>query len=188
MNTDLLLSLDIASTRAINGLAGHSHLLDQIMLALTSYGVPLMVIAVGLQWWLRGNRPGDRHALVASGLSFLIALGLNQVILLFVSRLRPYDVGVSHLLLSRTTDPSFPSDHSTAAFAIAAALLAHGLKKRGSFCLLAAFAIAFSRVYVGTHYMSDVIGGAAIGSAVAIVVRHLYRKDTRIDRLVTSIL
>jgi undecaprenyl-diphosphatase len=158
------------------------------MLAVTNYGVPILVATVALQWWTRKDRPGSRHAFVAAGLAFLIGLGLNQIILLFVSRLRPYDAGLTHLLLSPTTDPSFPSDHSTAAFAIAASLLAHGMKRRGAAYLVAASVISFSRVFVGTHYVSDVFGGALIGCVVAVAIRHLYRRDTRVDRLVTSIL
>src|SRR5262249_1926564 len=52
----------------------------------------------------------------------------------FVHRLRPYDAGVTHLLIAPSHDPSFPSDHSTAVFSIAFAYLLPGCRvSRGPF-------------------------------------------------------
>lgn len=124
----------------------------------------------------------------AAGLSFLIGLGANQVILLFVHRMRPYDAGLSHLIIERSTDWSFPSDHATATFAIAAAFLARRWGWRGLAFLIAAVLMSVSRVYVGTHYASDVLGGAVTGILAAILVRALYREGTAVDRFITGIL
>jgi hypothetical protein len=44
---------------------------------------------------------------VVAGLAFIIGLGLNQIILLFVHRIRPYDAGVSHLIVSWSGDWPF---------------------------------------------------------------------------------
>jgi undecaprenyl-diphosphatase len=102
------------------------------------------------------DRPHTRHVLVAAGLSFLLG---NQLILLLIHRMRPYDGGVTHLLIARSADPSFPSDHAAATFAIAAAFLLHGMRRMGLWFLAAAALVAFSRVFIGTHYVSDVLGG-----------------------------
>jgi undecaprenyl-diphosphatase len=48
--------------------------------------------------------------------------------------------------------------------------------------------VIVSRVYVGTHYASDVLGGAVTGIIAAAVVRSVYWEGTRADRFVTSIL
>jgi len=108
--------------------------------------------------------------------------------LLFIHRVRPYDSGVTNLMIARSGDFSFPSDHATATFAIAAALLLHGMGRRGLGFLIAALLVTFSRVYVGTHYASDVLGGALTGIVAAVVVRSVYREGTRADRFVTGIL
>lgn len=180
--------MDVFLTEWVNGLSGQSAFVDHLVILVSTIGVPLMVVSVAGQWWIRLERSRVRHVIVAAGLSFLLGLGANQLILLLYARVRPYDAGITQLLITRTADPSFPSDHATASFAIAAAFLFHGLTDRGLFYLLAACIIAFSRVYLGTHYVSDVLGGAAIGTISAAAVLIAYRQGTRIDRLVTSIL
>ena len=50
-----------------------------------------------------------------------------------------------------------------------------------------ALLIAGSRIFVGTHYVTDVLGGMVTGIVAAIAVRSLYRQGTRADRLLTSI-
>lgn len=180
--------LDAAVTHAINGLAGHSAAIDFLMIWISGIGVPLMVLAVAVQWWRKPDRQSRRHALAAAGLSFLLGLGLNQLILLGIHRARPYDGGITHLLIERSADFSFPSDHATATFAIAAAFLLHGSRRAGSIFLAAACLVTFSRVYIGTHYASDVLGGAMTGLVAALIVRAAYRQGSRADRLITGIL
>lgn len=188
-NPDLpMYELDAAATHAINNLAGSSTAIDFLMIWVSAIGVPLLVLAVAGQWWRQTGQPHIRHVLVAAGLSFLLGLALNQLVLLFVHRMRPYDSGVTHLLIARSNDPSFPSDHATATFAIAAAFLLHGMRRLGLWFLAAAVLVTVSRVYIGTHYVSDVVGGALTGIIVAFLVRALYRQGTRADRLITSIL
>ncbi|TPK90106.1 MULTISPECIES: phosphatase PAP2 family protein [unclassified Mesorhizobium] len=180
--------LDSTATGAINSLAGASAPVDSLMIWISAISVPLLVLALAGQWWRGSDRSHNRHVLVATGLSFLAGLALNQAILLFVHRIRPYDAGITHLLINRSADPSFPSDHATAAFAIAAAFLLHGIRRLGLWLLAAAVLVAISRVYIGTHYVGDILGGAMTGTVAAMLVRALYREGTRLDQSVTSIL
>jgi undecaprenyl-diphosphatase len=179
--------IDAAVTQWINAWAGKNSVLDSIMIWVSAVGVPVMVLAVAGQWWLQKDKQHRRHVLLAAGFSFLLGLALNQLILLLVHRVRPYDGGVTHLLIAKSADFSFPSDHATATFAIAAAFLLHGMR-RGFGFLVAALIVRFSRVYIGTHYVSDVLGGALTGMAAAAVVRLVYWEGTRADRFITGIL
>lgn len=180
--------LDVLLTQLINDLAGQRLGLDQAMIWVSSIGVPVLVALVALQWWRREDRTSVRHVLVASGLSFLLGLGLNQLILLFVHRIRPYDAGVSHLLIPPSVDWSLPSDHATATVAIAATFLLHRMPREGVVFLAASFLMMFSRVYVGIHYVGDVVAGALTGTIAALLEWKLYRQGTRLDRLITGIL
>ena len=179
--------LDGALTRTINGWAGTSVTIDLLMTWISAFGVPLLVLAVAVQWWPRTDRRHVRHTLVAAGLSFLLGLALNQFILLFVHRMRPYDGGITRLLIEPSSDFSFPSDHATATFAIAAAFLLHGMRRLGLGFLIAAVLVSVSRVYIGTHYASDVLGGALTGIAAATIVRSIYQDGTRADQFITSL-
>lgn len=180
--------MDGSITQWINGTSGASHLLDLAMIGVTTFGVPIMVALVALQWWSRRDRAHVRHATVVAGLSFLIGLGLNQIVLLFVHRVRPYDVGLTHLIVAPSADWSFPSDHATAAFAIVAAFALQALPGRAVLFAAMALLIAWSRIFVGTHYVTDVLGGAGTAVVAAILVSVLYREGTRFDRFVTAIL
>src|SRR4051794_30680596 len=112
-----------------------------------------------------------RRAAVAAVLSAGLGLLAAKVISELVDRARPFvaDPHGVHLFSGHAADPSFPSDHATAAFAIAVAIL---LRKRGwgIAALVAAPVLAIGRVALGVHYPSDVLAGAALGAAAALVL------------------
>jgi undecaprenyl-diphosphatase len=70
------------------------------------------------------------------------------------------------------TDYSFPSGHTATSFA-AAVILAWAVPRRAWLFYVLAVAIGFSRIYVGVHYPIDVLGGAALGLAVATALLRL---------------
>jgi undecaprenyl-diphosphatase len=180
--------MDGSITQWINSAAGTSHMLDMTMIGITRFGVPVMIALVVVQWWSRRDRTHVRHAAIVAGLSFLVGLGLNQIILLFVQRVRPYDAGLTHLIVAPSADWSFPSDHATAAFAIVTAFALQALPGRTVVFAAMALLIAWSRIFVGTHYVTDILGGAVTAVVAAILVSALYREGTRLDRFVTAIL
>ncbi|MBB4568385.1 phosphatase PAP2 family protein [Rhizobium leucaenae] len=181
--------MDQTITQWINSSAGTSPMLDRIMIMITQFGVPLLVLAVALQWWSgRSSKSHVRHACIVAGLSFLIGLGVNQIILVFLHRIRPYDAGITHLIIDRSADWSFPSDHATATFSIVAAFLLCGLWRRGMAFFVVALLICLSRIYVGTHYITDILGGAATAIVSAAVINMAYREDSKLDRWITGLL
>lgn len=112
-----------------------------------------------------------RRAAVAAAASAGFALLIGAIVGGLVDRARPFvaDPGQLHLFVAHSPDASFPSDHATAAFAIAVATLLR--KPRwGAVAVLAATILSVGRVAAGVHYPSDVLAGAALGSLVALVL------------------
>jgi undecaprenyl-diphosphatase len=73
--------------------------------------------------------------------------------------------------LYRLTDPhSFPSGHAARAFLLATLVVAWGPAWLAPILVIWAPLVALSRVAMGLHYVSDIVGGAALGVAVAVVV------------------
>ena len=111
------------------------------------------------------------------GLVYALALACASVVnnLLIkpaVMRPRPYSTMEELVVLVEKLDSfSFPSGHSCASFASAMALtLLFG--KKGAWSFIPAALIAFSRPYLGMHYLSDVLCGAALGAVCAwLIVR-----------------
>lgn len=180
--------MDQSITQWVNSFAESNAILASIMIAASEFGVPLLILFVAVQWWSKRERLAIRHTCVAAGLSFLIGLVINQIILLYVHRVRPYDAGLTHLIISRSGDWSFPSDHATASLAILTAFLLHRVWRRAFILMAGAALICVSRVYVGTHYASDVFGGAATGAVAAVAVWSFYWEGTWADRFITGIL
>ena len=102
--------------------------------------------------------------------------------------MRPYDAGVTRLLIAPSADSSFPSDHATAVFSIVFAYLLHKRFGKALLFAIAGSLVAFSRIYVGTHYVGDILGGIMTGLLAAAVVRAAYAPGTRFDRWATGIL
>ena len=135
-----------------------------------------------------------RHGVIAAGVSALLALGVAQLIADLWARPRPYITHPdAHLFIAPSHDPSFPSDHATAAFAIAVALLLRH-RKAGWIALVLAVVLSVARVAVGTHYPGDVAAGAAVGTAAALVLWHpsvrepLHRLSEWVGRLYDRVL
>jgi undecaprenyl-diphosphatase len=113
-----------------------------------------------------------RHGVVAAGFSALLALGIAHIIVEIWARPRPYVAHPgTHLFIAPSGDPSFPSDHATAAFAIAVALLLRH-RKAGWIALAMAVVLSVARVAVGIHYPGDVLAGAAVGTVAALMLWH----------------
>lgn len=163
-------SVDYRLFQSINGLAGTYRELDVVMIACAKYA-PFVYALVLVALWLTWTHRNQSGAFLA-GLSALFALGIGQIVGALFPRERPYLVHQVNLLVSRSPDTSFPSDHATLAFAVGVMVWRFN-RPLGIVLLLFGAVTAFARIFVGVHYPSDVLGGAILGSVVSLLIAAL---------------
>jgi undecaprenyl-diphosphatase len=164
----------------INGLAKDApHWFDRLMEYVGEYGLLLaMVVLVLWCWWSVRRRGGQDAAssvaaLVWAPLAAGIAVLVNVPIRGFVQRPRPFlDHQGLDVLVSGKTDYSFVSDHATITMAMGVGLFVAN-RKFGVAGIALALLEGFCRVYMGVHYPTDVVGGFALGTAVALLLSPL---------------
>ena len=120
----------------------------------------------------RGDGRAERLAAsLWSGLAAPVAWGLNQPIVSGWDAKRPYVALANRhplLLVSRSHDPSAPSDH-TVVMTAAAVALAFVAWRLALVALPFALFMGFARIYVGAHFPVDVAAGIGVGAFIAIV-------------------
>lgn len=109
------------------------------------------------------------------GALILSLIFCNITIKPLVERVRPYDIkeGIE-LIISKPTDFSFPSGHTSASFAAAIALFACN-KKWGSAAIALASIIAFTRLYLYVHFPTDVLGGMVLGALCGVMSYYIIK-------------
>lgn len=139
--------------------------------------MPLVAVATVALWLLA--RPGGERKWKLAASSGLAAAGLallvNQLIAKVWHRQRPFASHPSaHVWGSRSHDPSFPSDHASASFAIAFAVICFD-RIAGALFMAAAVVISVGRVLIGAHYPADVTAGLLVGCACGLLVARVAR-------------
>lgn len=161
--------MDYKIFRAINQFTGQYRLIDTIMITI-SQKIRYLFLFILLLIWIRNNfhRRIVLLTFVSGGISILLELCIKR----FYFKPRPF---VNHLVNTLPPFPSsqsssFPSRHTTLAFAAATSAIIYK-RAFGSVMLILAFLTGFSRVWMGQHYPLDIVGSALLGSFTSIVTQ-----------------
>ncbi len=148
-------------------------LLDKIMPIITHMGSAGGTIAIVIATALAGyitKDPTTIKAGMAAALSLLLCSSVIQVLKKKVNRPRPQFLVEGLKAFDVPICPySFPSGHTGASLAIALVLL-HYLPAFGAGLVGLSLLIGFSRVYLGVHFISDVLAGGLIGGLVSLML------------------
>ncbi len=151
--------------------------LDPFMMLYTQLGnTGMLFIALGVVMLLfKQTRKVGVSALCAMLIGLIV---VNFTIKPLVARARPWLVIENFVNLVPEHDPnSFPSGHTNAAFAFALAVCLSAPKKWMKITAVCMAAVmGLSRLYVGVHFPSDVLAGAAIGSLCGLAGAWVVRK------------
>jgi len=176
---DFFYSIDLSVFYFINH-SLQNILFDGVMPFLTDLnkkpGVLVLAAVVWIALFLRGGARGRTVALLLI-LTILLSDQLNSAVLKSVfDRLRPcFTLPDVHLLVPCGSGRSFPSSHAVNNFAGAFVVSLFYPKLKWWLYGFAAI-VAFSRVYVGVHYPSDVLAGALVGIGCGAFVMAVYRR------------
>ena len=122
--------------------------------------------------------PKSRRTGIVMAVSLVInALVTNVVLKNLFARTRPYEVveGLERIV-EEQVDFSFPSGHTACSFAAAVVICKLCPKRYGIPAMVLAVLIALSRLYVGVHFPTDVIGGAVFGTVAALLACWIDKK------------
>jgi membrane-associated phospholipid phosphatase len=173
---------DEALFRILN-LAGVNPIADAAMLLITALGVEYILGLLVIPLWLTGRREAAFDFVLVLGIVVLFTLALKYG----VGRQRPCEVlpDARTLLGSECEgrDPAFPSGHASRTFALAGFVFLRFRWRAGVPALAFAALVGYSRIYLGLHWPTDVLGGALLGIAVAVLVEMLSRRVVRYQRI-----
>jgi membrane-associated phospholipid phosphatase len=140
--------------------------------AWSTYGLALFAVLMVVGWW-RARRVSAIASVTALAVPFVVvtAYGVDAVLKLLVREDRPCRSlkVVTVEACPAPGDWSFPSNHAAIAAAAAVALLFVS-RRLGAVAVVAAGAMAVSRVWVGAHYPHDVIAGVVVGVLAVLLV------------------
>jgi undecaprenyl-diphosphatase len=145
---------------------------DLIIMFFASFLIYILFIGLIILWFIDGKIKKEQvvHALFAC----LVAWTVAALIKHFFPTLRPFVLnGGGTDVFIRPTDGAFPSEHSVVAFALAVTVFMHD-RKIGFWFLVFAFFVGLARVLANVHYPIDIVGGAFLGTIVAVIIEKVH--------------
>jgi len=179
----------------VNRFSQHSWLFDKIIVSLVGNHLLKGGVLAIIIWWAwfkeEDHHVHNRKHIISTLFSCVIALALGRALALTLPfRLRPLHQEGLHFLLPYGADPtmletwsSFPSDHAVLFFTLSTGLLFIS-RQAGTFALFYTILfICLPRVYLGLHYPTDIIAGAIIGMAIALIGNIYLARNKKIQTI-----
>jgi undecaprenyl-diphosphatase len=156
--------------------AGLDGVLQGISAVATLVSFAVIVAAIVYARVRKKSYRGAWQLAVTLLLAFLLNLGLKEMF----DRERPFRTHETIEQLSQGGSPSFPSGHTMEAFAMATALaLLYRNRRITAAAFLWATVVGYSRMALGVHYPTDILGGIIAGTLSALLVGYLFGKFVR---------
>jgi membrane-associated phospholipid phosphatase len=144
----------------------------------------LVILLVVALWFAVDSKLAQKVFFVT-----ICSTGLNGIVKNIAQVPRPFDKGITPVRQETATGFSFPSGH-TQNFSTYSTLFAIKLKKNWLSILVAVLIalVAFSRLYLGVHYPSDVIVGLTLGIGMAFLGNYLFDRVADQKKLYLAVL
>lgn len=160
---------------------------DSMFEFFTLFGEELIVIAIlGGVYWVINKRSGERL-----GITVFISLGLNSLLKLLIMRPRPFvnNDTIVNLRPETSGGYSMPSGHTQSASTVFFGLYQF-FKKRTLLVLaiIITILVAISRMYIGVHYLSDVLVGGVLGIVITFFMYKWLNKKEDLSKIYLVIL
>ncbi len=156
--------------------------LDALFQFFTLFGEEtVLILVLGLVYWCINKKIGEKV-----GFTVFLSLSLNSILKLIIARPRPYiaDSAIVNLRPGTATGTSFPSGHTQTASTTYFSLF-YNTKKRWLliFAIVITVLVALSRMYLGVHYLTDVLAGGLLGLLIAWLVSKYFDRIKNINKI-----
>jgi undecaprenyl-diphosphatase len=145
---------------------------DLIVTFLASFFIYFLFAGLVILWFIDGKIKKEQviHALLAC----LVAWTIATLIKHFFPTIRPFVLNGGDVdVILKPTDGAFPSEHTVIAFALAVTIFMHD-RRVGWWFLVSALVIGVARVIANVHYPIDIVGGAFLGTIVAVIIEKIH--------------
>jgi membrane-associated phospholipid phosphatase len=169
---------DLSSTRFLNHFAGKSSLLDQTIQLLSDTFILHGILFVTLLWfvWFKDKREESRARFLMGSIGTALTGPLSRLLQIALSvHSRPLFNPELKLTIPVRINPdtwshanSLPSDHAALFFALATLIWTRS-RPLGIFAFCWAAITISTRIYLGVHYLSDILTGAALGILMVVL-------------------
>ena len=180
----MLLTYDYKIFEFIHGFAGDSVALDLFGVFFAKY-LPYFLLVYFFAYIIFSKRNWKLNffEFAVAAFSCVLARGfITELFNIFYFRLRPPLVFGFDPLVQLSDLSSFPSGHATFYFALALSVF-HFSKKRGWIYIISAVIIGISRIFVGVHFVSDILAGFVFGAMSYLVAWLVLRNQIRESKL-----